>query len=105
MSKTISTRLSEKEVKDLEEIASKEKIDRSALIRSFILHRLEEYKMIEKAKLYQKGVISLQEAATSASVSLYQMMDFVQREQIHPPTQTRAEFRKEITQSMKWLSD
>ena len=68
------------------------------------MHKLEDYKMVKKAKLYQKGVISFQEAASSAGVSLYQMMDFVQREQIHPPTQTRTEFREEITQSMNWLS-
>ncbi|MHA1727440.1 MAG: UPF0175 family protein [Promethearchaeota archaeon] len=104
MSKTVSTRLSEKEVAELEEIASKEKLDRSALIRSFVLHQLEEYKMKEKAKLYQKGIISLQEAATSASVSLYQMMDYLQREQIRPPTQTREEFREEISRSIQWLS-
>ncbi|MHA1618265.1 MAG: ribbon-helix-helix protein, CopG family [Promethearchaeota archaeon] len=104
MSKTISTRLSEKEVAELEEIASKEKLDRSALIRSFVLHQLEEYKMKERANMYQKGIISLQEAATSANVSLYQMMDYVQREQIRPPTQTRAEFREEVSRSIKWLS-
>jgi predicted HTH domain antitoxin len=104
MSKTVSTRLSEKEVAELEEIASKEKLDRSALIRSFVLRQLEEYKMNEKAKLYQKGLISLQEAATSANVSLYQMMEYVQREKIRPPTQTRTEFKEEISRSVKWLS-
>lgn len=104
MSKTVSTRLSEKEVAELEKIASKEKLDRSALIRRFVLNQLEEYKMKEKAKLYQKGLISLQEAATSASVSLYQMMEYIQREKIRPPTQSRAEFQEEISRSVKWLS-
>ncbi|MHA1111517.1 MAG: UPF0175 family protein [Promethearchaeota archaeon] len=103
MSKTISTRLSEKEVAELEEIAAKEKLDRSALVRSFVLHQLEEYKMKESARLYQKGIISLQEAATSAEVSLYKMMEYIQREQIHPPTQTREDFKKEIESSLKWL--
>ena len=42
MSKTISTRLSEKEVQKLEQIAAKEKLDRSSLIRKFLLQKLEE---------------------------------------------------------------
>ena len=48
--------------------------------------------MKESAKLYQKGIVSLQEAATSAEVSLYRMMEYIQREQIRPPTQTREDF-------------
>ena len=104
MSKTISTRLSEKDANELENIASKEKRDRSALVRKFLLHQLEEYKMCENTKLYRKGVVSMQEAATNAEVSLYQMMEYVQRENIRPPTQTKAEFTQELSRSMKWLS-
>jgi len=61
--------------------------------------------MKESAKLYQKGIVSLQEAATSAEVSLYRMMEYIQREQIRPPTQTREDFQKEISRSLKWLSN
>jgi predicted HTH domain antitoxin len=103
MSKTISTRLSDKEVAELEEIAAKEKLDRSALVRSFVLHQLEEYKMKESARLYQKGIVSLQEAATSAEVTLYKMMEYIQREKIRPPTQSREDFKEEIAKSLKWL--
>lgn len=104
MSKTISTRLSEEEVQKLEQIANKEKLDRSALIRKFLLQKLEEYKIREFSELYRKGVVSLQEAATGAGVPLFQMMEFVQLEKIRPPTQSREEFDKELKQSLKYLN-
>lgn len=103
MSKTISTRLSEEDVQKLEQIAAKEKLDRSSLIRKFLLQKLEEYKIREFSELYRKGVVSLQEAATGAGVPLYQMMEFVHVEKIRPPTQSREDFDKELKQSLKYL--
>ena len=104
MSKTISTRLTEEEVQKLEQIAAKEKLDRSSLIRKFLLQKLEEYKIREFGELYRKGVVSLQEAATGATVPLYQMMEFVQVEKIRPPTQNREDFEEEIRQSLNNLN-
>jgi len=85
-------------------IAAKEKLDRSSLIRKFLLQKLEEYKIREFSVLYQKGVVSLQEAATGAEVPLYQMMEFVQLEKIRPPTQSREDFDEELKQSLKYLN-
>ena len=105
ISKTISTRLSEEDVQKLEQIANKEKLDRSTLIRKFLLQKLEEYKIREFSELYRKGVVSLQEDATGASVPLYQMMEFVQKEKIRPPTQSREDFEEEIRQSLNYLNN
>ncbi len=105
MSKTISTRLSDEEVQRLEQIAQKEKLDRSTLIRKFLLQKLEEYKIREYGELYRKGVVSLQEAATGANVALYQMMDYIQIEHIRPPPQSKDDFQKEIKYSMDLLNE
>jgi predicted transcriptional regulator len=43
MGKTVSTRLDENDIKKLDKIADKEKVDRAALIRKFVLQKLEEY--------------------------------------------------------------
>lgn len=99
MSKTISTRLNDKDVKKLEIIAKRENIDRSALIRKFILQMLKEYEIKRMAELYRKGIISLQEAASQASVSLYEIMEYFKRENIHPPDQSKEEIIAEIEQS------
>ncbi|TKJ23881.1 MAG: hypothetical protein CEE43_01585 [Promethearchaeota archaeon Loki_b32] len=101
MSKTISTRIDDKDAEKLEKIAKKENIDRSALVRKFILQKLKEYEIKQMTDLYKKGIVSLQEAASQANVSLYEIMEYVQRENIHPPDQSKEEIISEIEQSKK----
>ena len=103
MGKTVSTRLDENEVKKLDKIADKEKVDRAALIRKFVLQKLEEYEIKQMAELYQKGVVSLQEAATQANVSLYEMMEYVKRENIRPPDQEEEDIIAEIEESKRYF--
>ena len=103
MSKTISTRIDDETAEKLEKIAKKENIDRSALVRKFILQKLKEYEIEQMTKLYQKGVVSLQEAASQANVSLYEIMEYVQKENIRPPDQTKEEIIAEIEDSKKYF--
>ena len=103
MSKTISTRIDDETAEKLEKIAEKENIARSALVRKFILQKLKEYEIEQMTKLYQKGVVSLQEAASQANVSLYEIMEYVQKENIRPPDQTKEEIIAEIEDSKKYF--
>jgi predicted HTH domain antitoxin len=48
--------------------------------------------MRDMAERYRKGLVSLAEAATAAGVSIYEMMDYLDREKITPPQTTAAEF-------------
>ena len=96
MSKTISTRLEDNEVEKLDEITKIEKIDRSSLIRKFILEQIKIYEMKNASEYYRKGLMSMQEAATAAQVSLYEMMDYLQKEKIRPPLQSKEEIQEEI---------
>ena len=98
-SKNISTRIDNNDVKKLDEIAKKENIDRSVLIRKFILQMLKEYEIKRTTELYRKGIVSLQEAASQANVSLYEIMDYVKSENIHPPDQSKEEILSEIDKS------
>jgi predicted HTH domain antitoxin len=99
MSKTISTRLDDEDAEKLEKIAKKENIDRSALVRKFILQKIKEYDVKQMVELYQKGIVSLQEAASQAKVSLYEIMEYIKRENIHPPDQLKEEIIAEIEDS------
>ena len=54
-------------------------------------------------ELYQKGIVSLQEAASQANVSLYEIMEYVQRENIRPPDQSKEEIIAEIEESKKYF--
>lgn len=101
MSKPISTRLEEDEIKALNEIAEREHMDRSALLRKFILTQLHEYKMRDAADYYRRGVVSLQEAASKARVTIYEMMAHVERENIRPPAQTIPEIREDLDRAKR----
>ena len=93
-------RLNENNIKKIEEIAKKEKIDRSSLLRKFVLISLKNYSMDESAKYYQKGIISLAEAATKAEVSLWEMMEYVNNHNIRPPPENPDEIKKELLDSI-----
>lgn len=95
-SKAVSTRLKENEIKRIEQIAKKEHIDRSALLRKFVLTSLKNYFVEESAKNYQKGLISLAEAATQAEVSIWEMMDYIQLHNIRPPPEDPSNIEKEL---------
>ncbi|UYP46830.1 hypothetical protein NEF87_003115 [Candidatus Lokiarchaeum ossiferum] len=99
MTNVISTRLEENEIKILNEISQKEHIDRSALMRKFLLLQMQEYRMKEYSEKYRKGIVSMAEAATLADVSIYSMMEYCLREQICPPPPTEKELHEEIQNS------
>ncbi|MBN1216325.1 MAG: UPF0175 family protein [Candidatus Lokiarchaeota archaeon] len=101
MTDVVSTRLDEKEIEELNEIAERERIDRSALIRKFLLSQIKEYRMNEVGEKYRKGIISLAEAATLAHVSIYEMMEYVEREKIQPVALSEDEMKWELKNAKK----
>ena len=105
MSKTVSTRLEDDIVSKLDNITKKEKIDRSSLIRKFILEQIAQYEMRRVGELYRKGLASLQEAATQANVTIYEMMDFLQKEKIRPPLESSDEITSGIEKSLDLMKE
>jgi predicted HTH domain antitoxin len=53
----------------------------------------------EVGEKYRKGIVSLAEAATLAKVSIYRMMEYVEREKIQAPSLTDAEMEEELKRS------
>jgi len=101
MTDVVSTRLDEKEIEELNQICAKERIDRSSLIRKFLLNQIIEYRMKEAGDKYRKGLVSLAEASTLAKVSIYEMMDYIQREKIQAPSLTEEEMEEELKKTKK----
>lgn len=101
MTEVISTRLKKKEIEILNRIAEKEHVDRSALLRKFLIQQINEYNMKDAAEKYRKGLTSMAESATLANVSLYEMMEYCQREKIRPPEPTDTELQREMDQAEK----
>jgi predicted HTH domain antitoxin len=101
MTDVVSTRLEEKEIEELNKICEKERIDRSALIRKFLLTQITEYRMKDVGEKYRKGLVSLAEAANLAKVSIYEMMDYIEREKIQPVALSEEEMEEELKNATK----
>ncbi len=99
MSKTVSSRLNDEEVQILNQIAKEEHMDRSSLIRKFLLSQIEQFQMKKMANYYRKGIVSMQEAAYQANVTVYQMMDYFAEKKILPPPQSDEDIQQDINRS------
>ncbi len=101
MTDVVSTRLDEKEIDELNKISERERIDRSSLIRKFLLAQIQEYRLKESGEKYRKGLVNMAEAAILAKVSIYKMMDYVDREKIQAPYLTDSEMEEDLKRSKK----
>ena len=105
MTEIISTRLKKEEIEELNRISENEHIDRSALVRKFLIRQLQEYKMRDMAEKYRKGLASIAEAATVAGVTIYEMMDYFDREKIKPTETTVEEFNEAMEDARKIVAN
>ena len=71
---TISTRLDEKILLKIEKLANKMNLQRSALIRKFILDGLQEEKLKENISLVVQGELSIGQAVEDSQVSYYKFL-------------------------------
>ena len=105
MTDVVSTRLDEKDIEELNKICKKERMDRSSLVRKFLLNQIEEYRLKDAGEKYRKGLVSLAEAAILSKVSIYVMMDYVDREKIQPPSLTDLEMEEELKWAKKLFEE
>ncbi len=99
MSKIVCLKLDEEEVNILNQIAKEEHMDRSSLIRKFFLSQIEQFQMKKMAIYYRKSIVSMQEAAYQANITVYQMMDYFAEKKILPPPQSDEEIQQDINRS------
>ena len=74
-----SVELTHDEVETIQRISSTEYLSEMALLRKFILEGMARYRLQEAVAAYQRGEIDLSRAARYAGLSVYQMMDELQR--------------------------
>lgn len=92
---TITTRVQEELAKMIDDIADREGMDRSTVIRRF-LHKAVKNWLIERSmKEYEEGKITLWQAATRCGLSLWEMINEVKKREIHVPY-TLEELREDI---------
>ena len=73
---TVSTRLDEKTVKGIEEVATEMNLDRGGLIRKYILEGFQRSMMKKHLNLVKSGELSMGQAAENAGVTIYQLLEF-----------------------------
>jgi len=83
MAKTITTRLDDKYVNKIDEMAAKKGIDRSALLRLFIVNSLKEQTIQDSLESYKSGTITLWEAAQHSDLTLWEMIKEIEKARIH----------------------
>ncbi len=101
MTKTVSTRLSEDEVRELERIARRERLDRSALIRKMLAEDIETYRLNEAIDAIREGRASVEEAANQADVSVWAMINHLQEKNVQPPAEAVDALDRELEESAR----
>ncbi len=85
MPTTITTRVEDYLVQEIDEVASEEAIDRSSVIRKFLLLSIQEWKIDKSLEKYEKGRITLWKAARDCGISLWEMVEEVKKRGIQVP--------------------
>ncbi|MGV9203016.1 MAG: UPF0175 family protein [Promethearchaeia archaeon] len=60
---------------------------------------MKEYRMREAGEKFRKGLVSLAEAANLAEVSIYEMMEYIDREKIRSASLSEEEMEVELKES------
>ena len=83
MAKTVTTRLDDEYVDKIDKMATKKGIDRSALLRLFLVQSLKEYMIQDSLDDYRAGRMTLWEAAQRCNLTLWEMVQEVKQANIH----------------------
>ena len=83
MAKTITTRLDDEYVKKIDELAARKGVDRSALLRSFLIYALKEHSLRDSLEDYKAGRITLWEAAQRCNMSLWEIVQEAKDAHVH----------------------
>lgn len=92
---TITTRVQEELAKMIDDIADREGMDRSTVIRRFLLEAVKDWLIERNMKEYEEGKITLWQAATRCGLSLWEMINEVKKREVRVPY-TLEELREDI---------
>jgi predicted HTH domain antitoxin len=92
---TVTTRIEKDLAQVIDEVAKKEGLDRSTVIRRFLTQAAKEWLIEKNLKNYEQGKITLWQAATTCDMSLWEMIEEAKKREIHVPY-TIEEFRKDM---------
>ncbi len=91
----LNLRVPETIVQGLDEIASKEQIDRTALARKMLTEAIQQWKVEDAIAACRRGAITKARAAELTGMSIYDIMDEVRRRGA-APSYTLDELRQDL---------
>lgn len=103
MKNVVTMHLPEDVIKELDDIAKTEYLNRAALIRKMLLEDVEEYLLKRVAERYREGKISTEEAAARAKVSVWRMVEYLRERNITPPPETMEEMEEGLRRTERVL--
>ncbi|MEA3254278.1 MAG: UPF0175 family protein [Candidatus Altiarchaeota archaeon] len=71
---TITTRVEDSLVKEIDRIARERSIDRSTIIRQLLVRGTKEWELEKVLERYERGEITLWQAADTLGISLWEMI-------------------------------
>ncbi len=85
MPRTITTRVEDKLAKLIDEIAKVEGMDRSTVIRRFLMSSTTEWLIEKHLREYEEGKLTLWKAAEKCEMTLWEIMAEVKKRRIEVP--------------------
>jgi len=82
---TLTTRVDDELAKLIDEIAKKEGMDRSTIMRRFLARAVKEWQIEKSLKDYEEGKITLWQAAERCGLSLWEIIEEARKREIHVP--------------------
>lgn len=92
---TFTTRIEEDLAKVIDEVSKEEGIDRSTVIRRFLMKAVKEWLIERNLEDYEQGKVTLWQAAQRCGLSLWEMVMEAKKREIHVPY-TLEEFREDL---------
>lgn len=74
---TLTARVPEELVRELEKVSSEEQLDKSTVVRKLLSTSLTEWRQNKAIEFYQKGLISTEQAAHYARISLWRFFELL----------------------------
>jgi predicted HTH domain antitoxin len=92
---TFTTRVEEELAKVIDEVSKQEGMDRSTVIRRFLMKAAKEWLIERSLQDYEQGKVTLWQAAEKCGVSLWEMTLEAKKREIHVPYTLEA-FREDL---------
>jgi len=93
--KTLTTRVENELAEIIDEVSKEEGMDRSTVIRRFLMKAAKDWLIEKSLQEYEEGRITLWQAARRCGLSVWEIIDEAKRREVHVPY-TLAEFKEDL---------